>query len=328
MIRRSLLLGVLVSLAVLLLVVANEHQGTMLILFAVGLVLASLEIAHGATTRAATLYGASGMVAGMAAMMAAMGTGLAAGYATGMVWSLGWANLFGVVVGFGHGLLMGRRYGPMAALDGAGGGVMGGLMGPMLGVMLLYQPTGLVLTAILMLALQAIFSVGGVYLVAAAAGAVGTSGPLYQVGRVLGAHYLTGPLEGTCAPSELAAPAPTASRQPKAPSRSRRSTSRPAPQPRRSFAPMMVAGLAGAIALVVVFGSWGLQGAGSPGSAVTRADSFAAAPNVEPVAAPVGPDGVQQMRMTLQYPRYEPRLLEVKAGTPVQLSLEALGDPG
>jgi uncharacterized membrane protein YccC len=51
MVRRSLLLGVLVSLAVLLLVTANEHQQTMLTVFAVGLVLASLEIAVSARLR-------------------------------------------------------------------------------------------------------------------------------------------------------------------------------------------------------------------------------------------------------------------------------------
>jgi hypothetical protein len=327
MVRRSLLLGVLMSLAVILSVAPNEHRETMLTVFAVGLVLASLEIAS-ATTRTARAYGASGMVAGMAAMMAAMGTGLAAGYATGMIWSLGWANLVGVVVGFGHGLLMGRRYGPMAALDGAGGGVMGGLMGPMLGVMLLYQPTSLVLTALLMLALQGIFSVGGVYLVAAAAGAVGSSGLLYQVGRVLGAHYLTGPLEGPCAPSELLAVARTPARQPRAGARGRRGGSRGTAYPSRSFVPALVAVLAGALALVVVFGGTALNGAGGTFPSITRADSFAAAPNVAPVAATVSPDGVQQLHMTLQYPRYEPRLMEVKAGTPVQLSLEALGDPG
>jgi hypothetical protein len=91
---------------------------------------------------------------------------------------------------------------------------------------------------------------------------------------------------------------------------------------------MLVAGIAGALALVVVIGGTALNGAGATVPSITRANSFAAAPNVTPVAATVSPDGVQQVHMTLQYPRYEPRLLEVKAGTPVQLSLEALGDPG
>jgi hypothetical protein len=326
-VRRSLLLGLLMSLAVILSVASNEHRESMLTVFAVGLLLASLEIAY-ATTRQVRSYGTSGMVACMSAMMAAMGTGLATGYAAGMVWSLGWANLAGVAVGFGHGLLMGRRSGPMAALDAAGGGVVGGLMGPMLGVMLLYQPTSLVLTAILMLVLQGVFSVGGVYLVGAAAGAVGSSGLLYQVGRVLGAHYLTGPLEGPCAPSQLPVSTPAPARQPKAAPRGRRDGSRSTTRSGRPTVPMLVAGIAGALALVVVIGGTALNGAGATVPSITRANSFAAAPNVTPVAATVSPDGVQQVHMTLQYPRYEPRLLEVKAGTPVQLSLEALGDPG
>ncbi|MBI3969314.1 MAG: hypothetical protein HY329_27030 [Chloroflexi bacterium] len=146
----------------------------------------AIWIAHGTTRRAAP-YAATGMTAGMAAMMAAMGTGLSVGYGAGMLWDLGWANIIGVLAGGLHGFWMGRRGGPMATLDGAGGGVMGGLMGPMLAVMLLYLPTGLALNAVLMLALQAAFSAGAVYLVAAAAGAVPTTGWLALVGRVLGA---------------------------------------------------------------------------------------------------------------------------------------------
>ncbi len=140
------------------------------------------------TTWRAERYGASGMTAGMASMMAAMGTGLSVGYAAGMLWHLGWANLLGVLAGGLHGLWMGRRWGPMAALDGAGGGVMGGLMGPMLAVMLLYLKTSLVLTAALMLALQLLFSAGGLYLVAAAAGGAVGVGWLGLLGRVLGAQ--------------------------------------------------------------------------------------------------------------------------------------------
>jgi len=147
----------------------------------------ALAIAYG-TTRRATEYGAGGMNASMAAMMAAMGTGLSVGYAAGLLWHLGWANLVGVLAGGLHGLWMGRRWGPMAALEGAGGGVMGGLMGPMLAVMLLYLPTSLVLTAVLMLALQLAFSAGGLFLVAASAGGAVASGWFGVLGRVLGAE--------------------------------------------------------------------------------------------------------------------------------------------
>jgi hypothetical protein len=174
-----------------------------------------IVIAISATRRVAH-YGASGMTAGMAAMMAAMGTGLSVGYAAGMAWDLGWANLIGVLAGGLHGLWMGRRYGPMAALDGAGGGVMGGLMGPMLGVMLLYLPLSLQLTAALMLAVQAAFSAGAVYLVASAAGGTAVAeGWLRVVGRVLGAdsaaavdlsrdHYATLGVQPDATPAEIA----------------------------------------------------------------------------------------------------------------------------
>jgi hypothetical protein len=321
MLRRSLLSGVLIALAALLLVAPNGNREAEFLVFAVGLILASVEIAY-TTTRKAASYSASGMVACMAAMMAAMGTGLAAGYATGMVWSLGWANLVGVVVGFGHGLLMGRRYGPMAALDGAGGGVMGGLMGPMLGVMLLYQPTSLVLTAVLMLVLQAVFSLGATYLVAEAAGRVGSSGLLFRIGQILGAQYLSGSLQETaCSPSE-ALPAKTA------PVPRRKAKRAPSRQESRSGSRITTAivAVAGAFAFLVLTGGFGAL-TSNTGSTLS-ADSFAPGTTAPAVQATVGQDGVQQLSMTLRYPRYEPRLMEVKAGTPVQLSLEAIGDPG
>jgi hypothetical protein len=147
-----------------------------------------------ATTRSVARHAPSGMNASMAAMMAAMGTGLSLGYFAGMVWDLGWATLAGVAAGFAHGLWMGRRYGPMASLEGTGGGVMGGLMGPMLAVMLLYLPLSLVMTGLLMVALQGAFSAAGVYLAAAAAGTIPAGGWLHLVGRVLGAQ--AAPLSG------------------------------------------------------------------------------------------------------------------------------------
>lgn len=137
------------------------------------------------TSRRICRHGGSGMTAGMAAMMAAMGSGLSLGYAAGMVWDLGWANLIGVVAGLAHGLWMGRRFGAMAALDGAGGGVMGGLMGPMLAVMLVAMPLSLAWTAGLMLLLQWFFSLGAIYLVAAAVGQARTRW-MKAAGRLLG----------------------------------------------------------------------------------------------------------------------------------------------
>ena len=320
MLRRSFLSGVLVALAALLLLVPNGNRETELIVFAVGLVLASLEIAC-TTTRQTASYGASGMVAGMAAMMAAMGTGLAAGYATGMIWSLSWANLTGVVVGFGHGLWMGRRYGPMAALDGAGGGVMGGLMGPMLGVMLLYQPTGLVLTAILMLALQAVFSLGATYLVAESADRVGSSGLLFQIGRVLGSQYLTGPLEdAACCPAD-AQPA-----KPAHPSKGKRKRAHVNAAPARArLAPVVIA-VAGVFAFLLLTGGLGVLTTRT--GSTTSAGLFAPGSTTPPVQATVAQDGVQELTLSLSYPRYSPRLLEARAGVPLRLTLEAVGDPG
>ena len=298
-------------------------------LFALLVIGLAWAIAAGTTSKAAH-YGASGMVAGMAAMMAAMGTGLAVGYAAGMVWELGWANLVGVLVGFTHGLVMGRRYGPMAALDGAGGGVMGGLMGPMLGVMLLYLPISLVLTAVLMLVVQAAFSLGAVYLVAAAAGAVGTSGVLYRVGKVLGADYLTQPLEQQvyCPPESAPADAVPAKR-----SRSKKPAAavpRETAGQRRPWLATGVAVVSGALFVLILSGGVGLDPFRTRSSATPAAGSggLTQPSAAQPTVASVGQDGVQELRMTLRYPRYEPSLMEVKAGAPVRLTLEAIGDPG
>lgn len=324
MLVRWLRLGLPLGLLALLILASTGAGGaTGAVVFPLALIAISIEVAQ-LTTRTSARYGTSGMVACMATMMAAMGTGLTIGYATGMVWDLGWANLVGVLAGLTHGLVMGRRYGPLVALDGAGGGVMGGLMGPMLGVMLLYLPASLILTALLMLALQVGFGVGAIYLVAAAAGAVGTSGPLYQVGRILGAEYVSVPLE-----VDERGPAPPPLPQPVVQSKASKSTrqrvSKNAPT-RRSWTPALIAVVAGAVAVLVIFGGAGLSGSGST-SSVTGAGGFAAAGG-PPVVATIGADGVQQLSMTLRYPRYEPRLVEVKAGTPVRLSVEAIDDPG
>ncbi len=322
MLRRCLTLGVPLTLAAFLFTAAQVQSETRMVVFALVAIGIAIEMAA-TTTRSAARYGAGGMVAGMATMMAAMGTGLSIGYATGMIWDLGWANLVGVLAGGTHGLVMGRRYGPMAALDGAGGGVMGGLMGPMLGVMLLYLPASLILTAILMLALQAAFSVGGVYLVAAAAGAVAPSGWLHRVGHVLGSQHqeisccLPRPASRQTAPGDRAAPSP-----------SRRAPARNNPQPRRWLV-TAVAALAGALAVLFVTRGLGSDLFGARGaSSSARSAEAPAALAVHPVTATVGQDGVQQLAMSLRYPRYEPRLMEAKAGVPVRLTLEAIGDPG
>ncbi len=325
MIRRCLTLGVPLTLAVVLLFAAAPLQWEVKIaLFAFLVIGLSTEIAT-STTQKATHYGASGMVAGMATMMAAMGTGLAIGYATGMLWDLGWANLVGVLAGGTHGLVMGRRYGPMAALDGAGGGVMGGLMGPMLGVMLLHLPTSLVLTALLMLALQAGFSLGGVYLVASAAGAVTPSGWLHRVGHLLGSQYQEVP----CCALEKAAFPPVAAKGTRPEKPARQGGISAVPQ-RRPWVATAVAALAGAFTVLVMTGgvSSDLVGARRGSEPSASAGSVTTAPAAQPAAAIVGQDGVQQLQMSLRYPRYEPSLMEVKAGVPVRLTLEAIGDPG
>jgi hypothetical protein len=320
--RRFLTLGGPLVLAALLpTAVAAENTTPRIAAFALVLLGISIEIAVSTTEKTAR-YGATGMATAMAAMMAAMGSGLAAGYAAGMVWSLAWANLAGVVIGFTHGLIMGRRYGPMAALDGAGGGVMGGLMGPMLGVMVLATTEGLIATALLMLGLQAIFSVGGVYLAASSVGRVGPSGVLYVVGRVLGSGYRAGPEVDDCVPAP-AAPSPAVARRPRGRARSSKDpttgTVAPAAGRMRLGVALLVA--VGALAAFAVAGGvdGGLLGAGA------AARSSAAGP---PVVATVGQDGVQELSMTLRYPRYEPRLMEAQAGVPLRLSLQALGEPG
>ncbi|MBA3302931.1 MAG: hypothetical protein H0U26_03545 [Acidimicrobiia bacterium] len=261
----------------------------------------------------------------MAAMMAAMGTGLSVGYAGGMVWDLGWANLAGMLVGTTHGLVMGRRYGPMAALEGAGGGVMGGMMGAMLAIMLLYFPGSLALTAVLMLALQVALSIGAVYLVVAEAGAVGASGWLHRVGHVLGAQYQ----EVACC---AAPPAKPATRRETAKT-TRRAHGKEARQGRAnaatrpSRAPMVVAVGLGGLAVLVVTGMLGAGPLGGRSTGVAWTDGSATDAR-QATQAVTGADGVQQLGLTLQYPSYEPKLLEAKAGVPLRLSLEAIGEPG
>ena len=260
------------------------------------------------TTRRVSRYGAAGMTAGMAAMMAAMGTGLSAGYAAGMQWDLGWANLIGVVAGFGHGLWMGRRYGPMAALDGAGGGVMGGLMGPMLSVMLIALPLALVWTAGLMLLLQWAFSIGAVYLVAAGAARAPRDGLVGAVGWLLGAHLVSpAALEDPCDPAEPA-PATTSMAE---------STPIPAAS-RRSLAGPLLA----TVSLFAVGAALVAQ------AATQQAGSFENGASLAPVIAPIGPDGVQEVSVTLRAPFYFPGVIEVKRGVPARLTLNAIGEPG
>jgi hypothetical protein len=275
------------------------------------------------TSRTAARYGATGMAAGMAAMMAAMGTGLAAGYAAGTEWDLGWATLLGVLAGGVHGLVMGRRHGPMAAVDGAGGGVMGGLMGPMLAVMLLYLPLSLASTALLMLVLQALFSAGAVYLVAAGANAPeATQGWLGILGRVLGAGQgITDVVEKHGVPTPV-----RVARRPE--SRPARATSKQVTKPAANWGNRLT------IAFVVVavgFGAVVVTGwpvdllAGTQQGALT-AQSFA--PDVPAVAPTISSAGVQMVAMTLRAGRYEPRLVDLKAAAPVRLSMQAIGDPG
>lgn len=357
----------------------------------------ALAIAVGVTRRLAH-YGASGMTAGMAAMMAAMGTGLSVGYAAGMAWDLGWATLLGVLAGGLHGLWTGRRYGPMAALDGAGGGVMGGLMGPMLAVMLLYLPLSLQLTALLMLALQAAFSAGAVYLVASAAGGTAVAeGWLRLVGRVLGAesaaavdlsrdHYATLGLAADATPSDIAeaflrvsrrsadrpevvaaasealavladplrrakydaarledaachVPAPAipsrATPAPRSGGRRRgRGAAAHAPGRRANLgAPLVLAGV-GVLAALILLGGLPLPlpTAGTAASATVPwpadAGASAGASGAAQAAAPTDLGGVQQVAITVRAGRYEPRLVEVQKGSPVRLTLQAIGDPG
>ena len=290
-------------------------------LYAFAVLLAGFAVAY-LTMRRTARYNASGMVTCMAAMMAAMGTGLSIGYAAGMVWDLGWANLAGVLVGASHGLVMGRRYGPMAALEGAGGGVMGGMMGAMLAIMLLYFPGSLAFTALLMLVLQIALGIGGVYLVAAAAGAIAPSGWLHRVGHVLGAQYQE---VACCASSPAARPAQSARQS--EPSRTPRDRRGKDAAKRSSRAPVVIAAGVGGLASLLVTGILSVDPLGGRPTSVAWTDG-AATDARQATQAEVGADGVQQLKLSLRYPTYEPRLLEAKAGVPLRLSLEAIGEPG
>lgn len=268
-----------------------------------------------------------GMTASMAAMMAAMGSGLSIGYAAGLIATLGWATLAGVLAGSMHGLWMGRRYGPMAALEGFGGGVMGGLMGPMLAVMLLYLPTDLLLAGVLLLALQLALNAGALYLAVEAAGAAPTTGWLRFVGRLLGADAAA-----ACEPcEEPSQPVPTARRGRSAPVAPVRSV--PAAGPAGASAANRRSSLLGGAVLVggalaVVFAVDRAITAQQPAGASGQGGDENGFGLGKPVVADAGPDGVQQVAMKLRAPQYEPKLVQVKQGVPVKLTLEAIGDPG
>ena len=285
-------------------------NGASLALLAVLVAGASITLAL-ITAWRVSRYGAAGMTASMAAMMAAMGTGLSVGYAAGMVWDLAWATLAGVAAGFGHGLWMGRRYGPMAALEGIGGGAMGGLMGPMLSVMLIALPLGMAWTALLMLALQWAFSVGAIYLVAAAAGQAPATGPLAWAGWLLGAHLV--PEEAVQDPREPA-PAPWPGPRPPVP-RQRAHVPAGTRSGRRPLGGVAIAVL-GAGALAAAYAARAVTTGSKPDSDAT------------PVVSQVGPDGVQDVQLTLQAAYYGPSVVEVRRGLPTRVTLTAVGEPG
>lgn len=76
-----------------------------------------------------------------------------------------------------------------------------------------------------------------------------------------------------------------------------------------------------------------LSGALPPGQGSAGGASLATAPwdtdtPVPAVAAEVDARGVQQVTMTLRAGRYEPRVVDIQKGTPVHLTLQAIGDPG
>jgi hypothetical protein len=209
----------------------------------------------------------------------------------------------------------------MAALDGAGGGIMGGLMGPMLAVMLIYLPLSLASTALLMLLLQALFSAGAVYLVAADASAPAASrGWLGRIGWVLGAANGV-----TDVSAKADAPTPVAKHI-------RNRVSGKATKPIRTGGADWSNRLTIAFVVVavgfggMVFTGWpvDLLAGNQPGA--LSAQSFA--PEVPGVAPTISSDGVQMIAMTLRAGRYEPPLVDLKAGTAVRLSMQAIGDPG
>ena len=268
---------------------------------------------------------------------------------------------------------------------------MGGLKGPMLAVMLLSLPSSLLLTALLMLALQAIFSVGAVYLVAAAAGGLAPVGIWHRlVGSLLGArstavpagqdHYATLGIPSDASVTDVAeafvalsrraaddpqrvaaaqealavlsdplrrarydaarleqlaccpeATASTATSQPQYPQ-----TGRSAPRTTSARSGWQGAFVTAAAAVaggaVVYFGVALARDALQTGATPPSNPSSAGATGAQPVRTPdsaVAPGGeVQQVSMTLRYPRYEPALVEVKRGVPVRMTLQAIGEPG
>lgn len=296
-------------------------------MFALLIIIASFLLALGATWQVHR-HTATGMTACMAAMMPAMGSGLALGYGVGMIWDLGTATLIGVLAGMFHGLWTGRRFGPMAALEGIGGGVMGGLMGPMLAIMLLFK-TSLLPIAVLMVALQLVLNAGAFYAVAAANG-VAHIGWLGLVGRVLGASSLDS--EEACVHDEP----PALVAEPQRHSRRARQaeTQRLAAEQARRQKVATAAVSVGIGALVLAGSGWfalthaqtASQASGPAPAAASNATAPQAASAAPPVAASTGQK--QEVALTLDYPLYSPSVLEVQHGVPVRLSIKANGDPG
>ena len=296
-------------------------------MFALLTITAAFLLALGATWQVHR-HTATGMTACMAAMMPAMGSGLALGYGVGMIWGRGMATLTGVLAGMVHGLWTGRRFGPMAALEGIGGGAMGGLMGPMLAIMLLFK-SSLLPTAVFMIALQLLLNVGAFYAVAAANGIAHTSW-LGLVGRMLGASNLDS--EEACAQGETPALVAGSSRHSR---RARQAEAQrlAAERARRQKVATAIVSV-GISALVLAGGGWFMlnhaqttsEARGLAPAVTTNATTPQATSSASPVAASAGQK--QEVALTLDYPLYAPSLLEVQHGVPVRLSIKANGDPG
>ena len=296
-------------------------------MFALLMITAAFLLALGATWQVHR-HTATGMTACMAAMMPAMGSGLALGYGVGMIWGLGMATLIGVLAGMFHGLWTGRRFGPMAALEGIGGGVMGGLMGPMLAIMLLFK-SSLLPTAVVMLALQLVLNAGAFYAVAATNG-IAHTGWLGLVGRVLGASSPES--ENACAHDESPVQVTGSQRHSR---RARQAEAQRLAAERARRQKVATAVVSVGIGAFVLAGSGWLalnhaetpsEASGLAPTAATNVTAPQAASAASPAVASAGQK--QEVALTLDYPLYAPSLLEVQHGVPVRLSIKANGDPG
>ena len=139
---------------------------------------------------------------------------------------------------------------------------------------------------------------------------------------MLGADNVAGSqADPACEPVAATRPQPVPARRERA-----KRASTPQPATGRPATTTILTGVVGAVTIVLVL--IGMTASGAVNGPDPQSGSTGQ-PSAEPATqATVAADGAQELTMQLQYPRYAPRVMEAKAGVPLRLTLEAIGDPG